>query len=890
LYRDRQFEEPGSISQLQGVTLTATANDFEGRVYLAGLGNGVFRYIDGRLETILTTDESPGTVVSLAATRDESVWLGTEDNGVYRLRHGHLTRVAQELKDVKINCLLPAENGGLWVGTDHGIRLLQDGRIAAAPLPAILGRLQILSMARDHDGNAWVGTNHGIVRIDPSGNVSLEQVDLKSGHDVTAIYEDFEGEVWYGGSRGLERLTNGMFTPYSAADGLTAGGNGAVYVDPTGRTWIAPVSGGLYWMKDGHSGRVALDGIDRDVVYSISGAGDQLWAGRQHGGLTELISNGTEFTAHTYTQKDGLAQNSVYSVKCDSKGRIWVGTISGGLSELENGRFTNYSTANGLPSDSISSIEASFDGTLWVATASGLSGYSSGKWMNYTSHDGLPSSVIRTIFEDTKHILWIASDNGLAFLSSGHINVPPNLPNPLREQIFGVGEDGIGSLWFSTSDHVLRVNEQRLLNGTLSETDVQNYGSEDGLTAVGGVARDHSVVNDRGGRVWISLISGLYMADPIVTSRNAIPVTARIESIFAGGRQLNLQSEIRIPSRVQNIAVEIGGTSLAAPRRVRFRYQLSGSGQDWSNIVPTRQIVFSNLDPGHYLLRIIASDGMGLWNGPVTERPFVIEPSFWQTWWFRLICSATFLGLLWVLYIAHLRQVTAILRLRHQERLLEREEIARDLHDTFFQAVQSLFLRFHTATHQLPLHSNARDALEELLDDSDRVMAEGREMFLDIPKHEIKRRDLGDLVAEYCAEFAAAYPVEYRVEVDGEPRALEPMVMTELTKITREALYNAFCHAEASAIEVEINYGKRLFRLRVRDNGKGFEPEHLQQKSGRQHLGLQNMRKRADRLSAKFDLWSRPGLGTEVETTIAAERAYTIKRRIWPFSLPNGKA
>jgi hypothetical protein len=237
--------------------------------------------------------------------------------------------------------------------------------------------------------------------------------------------------------------------------------------------------------------------------------------------------------------------------------------------------------------------------------------------------------------------------------------------------------------------------------------------------------------------------------------------------------------------------------------------------------------VFSNLRPGHYIFRLIASDGMGLWNGPLTERPFVIEPSFWQTWWFRLICSAAFLGLLWVLYIARLRQVTAILvcAIRSDS---SREKRSHAIFTTqFFQAVQSLFLRFHTATHQLPQHSPAREGPEEVLDDSDRVMAEGREMFLDVPKHEIKRRDLGELVAEYCAEFAATYPVEYRVEIVGEPRALEPMAMTELTKITREAPYNAFRHAEASAIEVEINYGKRLLRLRVRDNGKGFEPEHL---------------------------------------------------------------
>jgi ligand-binding sensor domain-containing protein/signal transduction histidine kinase len=884
-YRDGKFEDSYPSLDLEGITFTATATDYDGRVFLSGLGDKTLRYKDGHLDTIVSADENPGTVISLAATRDESVWLGTQDAGIFRVRQGHISRVAQKLKDLKINCLLPAQTGGLWIGTDHGIHLWEGGELAPLNLPSSLGQLQILTMARDHDANVWIGTNHGIVRITPSGVVSLEQLNSKPGYEVTAIYEDFDGDIWFGGSRGIERLRNGMLTTYSAADGLPSGGNGAVYSDSVGRIWVAPLAGGLYWMKDGQVGHIALDGIEHDVVYSISGGDGEIWVGRQRGGLTVLSEKGDVFTAHTYTQADGLAQNSVYSVHREHDGSVWAGTISGGVSRLYRGKFINYSSANGLYSDSVNSIVEGFDGTTWLATPGGLAAFSNGQWTNYTTRDGLPSLVVRTIFQDTKHVLWIASAGGLAYLSSGRINVPPNLPDPLREQVFGVAEDGMGSLWLSTSDQVLRVDEDRLLSGSLSETDVQSYGIEDGLPDVEGVTRDRSVVADRMGRVWLSLASGLSLADPIITSRNAIPVTARIESISAGGHQISSQNPIKIAAGIQSIGLTFGGTNLAVPERIRFRYKLDGSAQGWSDVVTTKQVVFSNLGPGKYVFHIAASNGVGLWNGPETSFPFVIEPSFWQTWWFRILCIVAFLSILWSLYVVRLRQVTALLRIRHHERLSEREDMSRDLHDTFFQAVQSLFLRLHTATYQLRERDPARQALEGVLDDSDRVMMEGREMFLDIPKREVKKRDMGDLIADYCAEFARAHPIEFKVEIDGQPRVLDPLVATELSKIAREALYNAFRHAEAGAIEAEVSYGTRLLRLRIRDDGKGFEPENVQSNSGPLHLGLRNMRKRAETINAEFNLWSRPGSGTEVEVIITAEHAYIGKLRAWPFSV-----
>jgi anti-sigma regulatory factor (Ser/Thr protein kinase) len=552
---------------------------------------------------------------------------------------------------------------------------------------------------------------------------------------------------------------------------------------------------------------------------------------------------------------------------------------------LQKRKFTNQSTANGLVSDSVTSIVEGFNGTTWFATAAGLASFSNETWTYYTARDGLPSNTVRTIFQDTRHVLWIATSAGLAYQSSGAIRVPQSLPAALREPIFGVAEDGMGMLWFITSDHVLRVNEERLLNGSLSETDVQSYGIEDGLPGVEGVARDRTVVADHAGRVWLSLESGLCLADPILTFKNAVPVAARVESATVGGSVLSPQEPFAVPAGVKSVSFTFAGTNLAVPARIRFRYKLDGAGQDWSDIVATKQVVFSNLSPGKYVFRVVASNPIGLWNGPETSVPFIVKPSFWQTWWFLALCVLALLAMLWALYVVRMRQVTATLRLRHQERLEERGNIARDLHDTFFQAVQSLFLRLHTATNQLTPRDPARQTLETLLDDSDRVMKEGRETFLDIPTQAIQPRDLPELLAGYCAEFSAAYPVEYRIEVDGQPRELDPTVSTELSKIAREALSNAFQHAEASAIEVEVSYGTNRFRLRVRDNGKGFDPALLQVSSGSRHLGLKNMRRRAETIRATFNLWSRPGIGTELEAIVTGKHAYLGRSRAWPFLL-----
>ena len=873
LYHDGKFEDPNARIDLQDIIFTAAASDYEGRIILSGLGDRTFRYESGRLETIGSAEQNPGNVISLAATRDQSIWLGTQDNGLFRLSEGHISKVAQELKDSKVNALLPAETGGVWIGTDKGLYLWEGGVLATLNLPSELRRLQILALARDRGANLWIGTSHGIVRITQSGAISLDQLNPKPGLEVTAIFEDLDGGIWFGGSRGIERLQNGMFTTYSTSEGLPSSGNGSVYAGPMGRIWFAPLSGGLYWLKEGQVGHITADGLEHDVVYSISGGDGQVCVGREHGGLTVLSEKGDSFTARTYTQADGLAQNSVYTVHRDRDGTIWAGTVNGGLSRLIGGRFTNYSDSNGLPSNAVNSIVEGFDGTTWLATPGGLVSFANGHWTIRTSRDGLPSSMVRTIFEDSRHVLWIATSGGLVYLSSETIKVPAKLPEALREQILGVGADGMGSLWFTTPDHVLRVNQERLISGLLSDTDVQSYGIGDGLQGVEGVGRDRTVVADPQGRIWISLKLGLSMANPIVTAENSAPATVRIESISAGGLQLNAQNPSKIPSRIQGITLNYGSTNLSVTERIRFRYKLDGSDQSWSDTVASRQVVYKNLGPGTYLFRIVASNSLGLWNGPETSVPFVIEPAFWQTWWFRMACLAGFCLAILTIYRLRTHQLTKQLTVGFQERLAERTRVAQELHDTLLQGVLSASLQLDVAEDQLPEDSPAKPLLKRVLQLMSTVTEQGRDTLRGLRTTETDNQSLETAFSRLRQEFPLDNKTDFRVIVDSVKRPLRPIIRDEVYRIGREALVNAFMHASANRIEVEVEYASRHLRVLVRDDGIGIDPHVLH--SGREgHWGLVGIKERSKRIGANLRLWSRAGSGTEVELTVPGSIAF----------------
>ena len=873
LYRGGHFEDANARFHLFQIPYTAMANDYEHGILLANGNEQTLQYRGGKFVTIVATGQIPNAVISLAQTRDQTIWLGTRDSGLFRMAGGGPESVSSELSDAKINVLLPAISGGLWIGTDHGLRYWDGHGLVELPLPASVQQVQILALLQDRDGNIWAGTDHGLIRISPGGTVSLALLHSGPGYEVTTIFEDRDGAIWFGGSAGLERLRDGMFTTYTTAQGMPTDTVGPVWADSDGRTWFGPVSGGLYWIENGLVHRVTAAGLDDDVVYSISGGDGEIWVGRQHGGLTVLTQDGDSFSARTYTQVNGLAPSSVYSVCRERDGTVWAGTISGGVSRLKDGAITNFTDSNGVSLNSINSMLEGYDGRMWFATPFGLVSYSRGRWTNYPIVNGTPAPSVGTIFQDSRHVLWLATSDGLAVLSSGKVRVLKRLPGPLREQIFGITEDKLGFLWIVTSDHVLQVNRDDLLKGTLIASDIRSYGTKDGLRGVEGVSRDRSVMTDGNGRIWMSLNRGLSVADPRLTINSSMPVEVRINEVLAGGAPIDFQAIPRVPSGNGSVTFDYAGTSLSNLDRIRYRYKLEGFDRDWSGITASPQVTYTNLDPGSYRFRIIASNGLGLWNGPETDVPFVIERAFWQTWWFRMLCGLAGVLLILALYQLRLYRHTKQLNMRFQERLAERTRIAQELHDTLLQGVLSASLQLDVADEQLPEDSPAKPMLQRVLRIMGRISEEGRNTLRGLRTPEADNSSLEIAFSRMRQELAIDEKVGYRVMANGGSRTVRPLIRDEVYRVGREALVNAFLHAQASSIEVEVEYASKHLRVLVRDDGRGIDPQVLD--SGRAgHWGLPGMRERSESIGASLKLRSRIGMGTEIELTVPGKVAF----------------
>jgi len=213
-----------------------------------------------------------------------------------------------------------------------------------------------------------------------------------------------------------------------------------------------------------------------------------------------------------------------------------------------------------------------------------------------------------------------------------------------------------------------------------------------------------------------------------------------------------------------------------------------------------------------------------------------------------------------------------------QERLDERERIARDLHDTLLQSVQGLILKFHAVAKQIHSGEPARQTIEKTLDHADEVLAEGRDRVRNLRASAESLRDLPSAFQSVAKETPQDREPAFRTVVEGKARELHPVVLEEIYCIGREALVNALTHSEGRNVEVEITYDPKQFRLRVRDDGRGIDPEILEQGGRAGHWGLLGMRERANRIGAQLGLWSRAGTGTEVELIVPGATAFRAVR------------
>jgi signal transduction histidine kinase/ligand-binding sensor domain-containing protein len=861
--------------------------------------------------------------ISCLLIRDGILWVGTA-RGLYRFDRGHFATV---IPDVQISTMDKTADGHLLIITGDGFVEWDGSRILRYPeFPRQLGvnSDEIFQVHEDRNGVRWFCTAAGVARLVNGSFQKLAPYGLSVGAGAFRIYEDPQGNFWTNKASGLFRATaKGM-------EGLALGVHARyMYSDTNGDLWVATASEGLLRFTDRTIKMyTSADGLPAsNIPMAVLAAHDgTLWVGSNCGGLSRF--DGERFK--TYSEKDGLANSCVWSLAEDANHDLWIGTWGGGLFRFRQGRFIQYSTPQGLPSTVVLSLAAAGDGSLWIATTEGLSHMQNEHFHNYTMADGLSGDRIMTVIQDHGGGIWAATVVGVNHLVGDHF-VPvrgaleeSEVPyGPLKQDSFGnlyafSSVNGISriednrlrsvsgalqpsgmvesrdhDLWFSGRDGIYRVAAGDLRRAELDPDSPVNYtsfGRADGLNTRECTEGQSNIAITPDDKLWVGTLKGLAMLDlRRQLKRNQKPAIF-MEEIEVGKTKRNPGRELVLEPGKAHVALHFTAVDLASPENIRIQYRLDGVDAAWFDADATRTATYTDIPLGVHSFHIRATNGDGVWDREgivynVTQRPF-----FYQTVTFRLAAVIAGVLLLVGLYQLRLRQAAARLNARLEERLAERERIARDLHDTLLQGFQGLILRFHNAMMAIPEPEPARQMMETALDRADEVMAEGRDRVVNLHASLDKSGDLAQSLARAGDEIANGSEVKISVTAQGQVQTLDPEALDEIYCIGREAMVNAFRHAKGRSIEVEVDYASWELRLRVRDDGRGIDPNILQ--AGRPgHIGLASMRERAERVGGRLDIISGPSAGTEIELRVPAAKVYrgildeSPWRRLWHATL-----
>ena len=303
------------------------------------------------------------------------------------------------------------------------------------------------------------------------------------------------------------------------------------------------------------------------------------------------------------------------------------------------------------------------------------------------------------------------------------------------------------------------------------------------------------------------------------------------------------------------------------------------SDGQWNEAGSDRRLAtYTTLPAGRYTFRVQGAISGGAWGEPGVKLGITILPPWWATWWFRTLCAVTAVSLLSTLYLLRVRYMTRQYNLRLDARVNERTRIARELHDTLLQSFHGLLLRFQTVADLLPARAvEAKQIVLSAVDQTAQAITEGRDAVQGLRASAIETTDFAEelrTLAESAAAESGNDSVLLCVQAQGAPRALHPIVRDEIYRIGGEALRNAFRHAGATRIQVELRYEARRLQLAIRDDGKGIDAQLVNEERYGGRFGLRGMRERAKLIGGRLEIWSAPKSGTELELTVPASRAY----------------
>jgi signal transduction histidine kinase/ligand-binding sensor domain-containing protein len=830
-------------------TINAIAHDGSGGLWLGG-PTALVHWRGGASET----HPIQATATSLARAADGTLWVGGGPGlGLARLRDAAVKPFVSSALDgrgIGVTSLLHDRDGGLWVGTDEaGLFRIHQGVADHYQRTDGLSGDSVWALFEDREGIVWAGTTRGVDSFRNPRVTTFSAVE-GLGKDLAAgILATRDGTLWVANNGSLDRITNGRVFAIRSSDGLPGEQVAAMLEDRDGNVWVG-VDDGLYLFKDGrfrplptpaHQSLGMVVGLAEDTD-------GNLWA--ECASRPRKLVRIRDFRVQEVFDESQVPAG--HNLAPDPRGGIWIETLKGDVVLFRNGVLETTIPLPKGDSPLNRQVIAQADGSVLVGTENGLVGWRMGKLQRLTTRNGLPCDFVIAFAADTDRRWWLYTRCGVVEVTDSELE-----------------------RWWADPEVVIQTRSFDMLDG-----------------AQPNIASFNAAAVSPDGRVWFSSGVVVQMLDPSKPSQGAPPAATYIESVTANRKEYAATNPLGLPPQIRDLQIDYTSPNTLLPQRVKFRYRLEGFDPDWKDAGTRRQAFYTDLPPGSYTFRVIASNSDGIWSQSAGSLDISIAPAYYQTGWFRALCIAAVLALLSAAYRLRVRRLNERFEMTLEARVAERTRIARGLHDTLLQGAHGLLLRFEAVSQLLSERPmEAKQRLDSAIRQTADFIAEARDEVQGLRESTRHSNDLAlaiSTLGEDLASESASRPPSFRVALEGEARDLHPIQRDEIYRVASEALRNAFRHAQARRIEVEIRYDNRQLRLRVRDDGRGIDPSILSRQRSEGHYGLPGMRERATAMGAKLAVWSEVGAGSEVELCVPAGSAYAkpLKPSWWSRLLP----
>lgn len=871
-------------------TIRCIAPDKSGNIWIGTWGQGVYCLNTKNLQYKNFNKESGlshNKIRSIAVDRNNKVWIGTYagidclDQRTESMSHYYPNETDKSSRDNFIVAVYQDDRGKVWIGTPAGIFSITGKKISKLQNDESfpLSDNYITCINQDKSGAYWFGTlNGGLNKLERyKENESAKFITYKhvpanynsiSCNYIRKIFQDNALNVWIGSwGGGLSR--------FDAKPGKF------VHIRPvpdSENTLSFPFIRGFYKFTSGDL-LIGTDGNGIDYYNSLTGT----------------------YSNFSFTEEGFLDNNYVYCFTRDSEGNIWIGTFGGLMkwpdsgskadlrkSIIELGTVFKFSYIRsiveyrkgllligareglvffdthqkkavllnkaGFPGESVTSILRESAVSFWAGTINGLYyiTFSGDKPLKAEKYDSkgkgqLSSNKINALLIDRGKKLWIGTSLGLNLYdrksgSFRYVLSGDGLPNDI---INGLLEDASGDLWVSTNKGISRITAD---GKTLS---FRNYDISDGLQS--NEFNQAACYMSEDGEIFFGGINGFNRFYPSAVNDNKFipPVTFTGIKIF--NKEIHKERadmnhrELRLSYDENYLSFDFASLDFTNPERNQYKYKMEGFDKEWIFAGNHNYASYTNLDPGEYVFRVIASNNDGIWNNRGDYFRIIVEPPYWMTWWFRIVTAALVLSIIMIVYRSRIRRMLEIERLRVR--------IASDLHDEVGASLTKISMQAGLAVYEKdPV--KIKPKLEKIENISREVIGMMSDTIWSIDARNDTVEDLITRMKDFAFNLLNELPIEFKFSAEGlqSGKKLPVDIRQNIYLIYKEAINNSVKYSGASLIDVRLVNCDGVFSMRIEDNGSGISSEKKLKGNG-----LRNMKMRADRIQGKLELVSERG-------------------------------